>query len=110
MCQRWLTCLRTQNTRGITVLNRHGFQELEPSLHVPLSTNSIRNMAKGKNIIKEKNRRGKPKTKLSDDEMMQVIDVEEMRIKMTRIIDKLREDYIKNLSLKTGQGVSSFAV
>lgn len=107
MCQRW------PSARTITVVSHPQLDQVHVTsskLLPPLSSVSIipiRGMAKSKDRGKDKKGKGgKGKLTLADDEMLDVIDVAEMREKMFAIVGKLKEDYIKNLSLQTGRGVS----
>lgn len=45
---------------------------------------------------------------MTDLEMEQVIDLAKMRSAYTHIVDQLREDYVKNLSLRTAVGKQFF--
>lgn len=63
------------------------------------------------NIKKEKSKKGgKPKVKLSDEELNQVIDVEELRIRVKGVVDSLRNDLIKTLNIRAGVGVEDLEV
>ncbi|XP_037783900.1 ribosome-recycling factor, mitochondrial-like [Penaeus monodon] len=60
----------------------------------------VRDYAKGK----DKKGKGKQKVHLSDAEMEQVVNVEQMRNQYAQTLENMKEEYIKNLSLRTAVG------
>ncbi|XP_068206757.1 ribosome-recycling factor, mitochondrial [Palaemon carinicauda] len=61
----------------------------------------VRNYAKGK----DKKGKGKQaKVHVSDEEMSEVINVTQLREQFANIVGKLKEEYIKNLTLRTSAG------
>ncbi|XP_045620355.1 ribosome-recycling factor, mitochondrial [Procambarus clarkii] len=60
-----------------------------------------------RNYAKSKDKKGKDKkiqVHLSDSELSEVVNVTHMREEFSGIVEKLKEDYIKNLSLRTSVG------
>ncbi|GAB6031482.1 hypothetical protein CHUAL_009250 [Chamberlinius hualienensis] len=76
------------------VINPTTFQILDRSY------SSDRSSHKDKKSKKD----GKGKVFLSDDELSQVINVENFKKQLSRTVDKLKEEYVKNLSLRTSAG------
>lgn len=48
---------------------------------------------------------GKQKVHLSDREMEEVVNVEQMRNQYAQTLENLKQEYIKNLSLRTAVGM-----
>lgn len=54
--------------------------------------------------VPQKKKKGKPKVNLSKDEMEQLINVDELQGALTDVIEDLKQDYLKNLSVRTSSG------
>lgn len=68
---------------------------------VGVSHCQIRNYAKGKD---KKGRNKQTTVHVSDEDMSEVVNVEQMREQFAQQVEKLKETYIKNLSLRTSFG------
>ncbi|KAJ8919976.1 hypothetical protein NQ315_006506 [Exocentrus adspersus] len=61
----------------------------------------VKHYAKGKNIKKEK---GKSKIIINESEISQAVDVDALKSQMQKAIEQLKEDFVKNLSLRSAAG------
>jgi ribosome recycling factor len=48
---------------------------------------------------------GKKKVEISDEQLAEVIKIDAMRTQMQKAVDHLKEEYVKNLSLRTTTGM-----
>lgn len=65
----------------------------------------IRGYAKGKARGGDmKNEKGKKKVEISDEQLAEVIKIDAMRTQMQKAVDRLKEEYVKNLSLRSTTG------
>lgn len=67
----------------------------------PYNSQSIRNYAKGKDKPKEK---GKKKVIVNESQLEEVINISSLREQMTEVVDNLKQDFIKQLSLRSSAG------
>ncbi|XP_064082089.1 ribosome-recycling factor, mitochondrial-like [Macrobrachium nipponense] len=102
---RMLGCLPASSlspgeNRQLTVLSQHeaNITRAFPSITFQCQ---VRYYAKGK----DKKGKGKQsKVHVSDEEMTEVVNVSQLREQFANIIEKLKEEYIKNLTLRTAIG------
>ncbi|KAJ9596898.1 hypothetical protein L9F63_012079, partial [Diploptera punctata] len=75
-------------------------------LHFTFTVANIRGYAKGKDRGRDKKKmdKGKKKVEISDEKLAEVIKVENMRTQMQKAVDRMKEEYIKNLSLRSTTG------
>jgi ribosome recycling factor len=48
---------------------------------------------------------GKRKVEINDEELAEVIKVDTMKTQMQKAVDRMKEDYVKNLSLRSTTGI-----
>jgi hypothetical protein len=48
---------------------------------------------------------GKKKVEISEEQLAEVIKIDAMKTKMQKAIDRLKEEYVKNLSLRSTTGM-----
>ncbi|XP_058832310.1 ribosome-recycling factor, mitochondrial [Topomyia yanbarensis] len=95
-----------KNTRSLfTVTLEHVPSSSESAriLSLPVLQQQIRNYAKSKDRKKEK--KGAPvKVHINEDQLSEVINLRALRTQMEKGINTMKEDYIKNLSLRSATG------
>ena len=79
-------------------------------LHPQITYSQTRFFAKDKGSKDRKNKSGKPKVVLRDDEMASVINVQDMKDEFAAIADGLKETFIKTLSIRSGTGIEDLEV
>lgn len=72
-------------------------------LRTNFSFSSIRGYAKGKDRGRDKNK-GKKKVEVSDEQLAEVIKIDSLRTQMQKAVDRMKEEYVKNLSLRSTTG------
>ncbi|XP_027228567.2 ribosome-recycling factor, mitochondrial [Penaeus vannamei] len=93
--------LQNSSHSSLTPLRQSGLRRTSPFLQSSgMVLCQIRNYAKGK----DKKGKGKQKVHLSDREMEEVVNVEQMRNQYAQTLENLKQEYIKNLSLRTAVG------
>ncbi|PSN58022.1 hypothetical protein C0J52_02022 [Blattella germanica] len=105
-------CYHSQCSQLQTFSLLNNISEFEPGVQVTYYAN-VRGYAKGKDRGKEKKKgdKGKKKLEVSDEVLGEVIKVENMRNQMQKAVDKLKDEYVKNLSLRSTTGsIESLAV
>jgi ribosome recycling factor len=50
---------------------------------------------------------GKKKVEINDEQLAEVIKIDTMRTQMQKAVDRLKEEYVKNLSLRSTTGMRS---
>lgn len=68
----------------------------------PINFMPFRGYAKGKDKKKEK--KGKKKVEINETMLGDIVDVESMKTQMKKAVDSLKDDYVKNLSLRSTTG------
>lgn len=79
---------------------------LENNHLLQLTHITTRGYAKGKDRGKDKKKadKGKRKVGIDDEKLAEVIKVENMRTQMQKAVDRMKEEYVKNLSLRSTTG------
>ncbi|KAG5878588.1 hypothetical protein JTB14_008962 [Gonioctena quinquepunctata] len=65
------------------------------------SIQTARNYAKGKDRKKEK---GKAKVEVNETQISEVLNIDSMKSQMQRVLEQLKDDFVKNLSLRSTTG------
>lgn len=88
---------------SICTLKPLNYTFCKPTVYISAtsSTNFTRNYAKGKDKKKEK---GKAKVQINETQMSELVNVENLKTQMQRAIDVLKDDFTKNLSLRSTSG------
>jgi ribosome recycling factor len=55
--------------------------------------------------VNEKFCLGKKKVEINDEQLAEVIKVDTMKTQMQKAVDRMKEDYVKNLSLRSTTGI-----
>lgn len=72
---------------------------------VPITHVWTRGYAKGKDRGRDKKTdKGKKKVEINDEQLAEVIKVDTMKTQMQKAVDRMKEDYVKNLSLRSTTG------
>lgn len=71
---------------------------------VPMTHVWTRGYAKGKDRGRDKTDKGKKKVEINDEQLAEVIKVDTMKTQMQKAVDRMKEDYVKNLSLRSTTG------
>lgn len=64
---------------------------------------SARHYAKGKDIKKDKSKK-KQKVAINEEQLSEVLDVDNLKKQMTKCVDHLKDEFVKNLSLRSTTG------
>ncbi|XP_069672674.1 ribosome-recycling factor, mitochondrial isoform X2 [Periplaneta americana] len=103
-CNHSVCCSLTNNL----IFASNSSASLRTKHNVPwnLCFSLIRGYAKGKDRGREKKKtdKGKKKIDVSDEQLAEVIKVDSLRTQMQKAIDRMKEEYVRNLSLRSTTG------
>lgn len=96
------TCLR----RNVSIFDRPSNLNVV-SATANVNGNFIRHYAKGKDKKKEK---GKGKVHVDETQLAELINLVGLKSQMQKALDSLKDDFTKNLSIRSTAGISYFVI
>lgn len=88
-----------ENKQLRSLQNNARMLRIQPALY----QQQIRNYAKSKDKKREKKGTA-PKVHISEEQLTEIINLSALRVQMEKSLDTMKEDYIKNLSLRSATG------
>ncbi|EDV97648.1 ribosome-recycling factor, mitochondrial [Drosophila grimshawi] len=101
-------CTRLTPLRVVLPISRQVLQQQQPQVNAAapaLFVQQTRDYAKGKDRKKEKGAKGKPvKVEINEQQLRELINLDGLNAQMEKSVLQMRDDFIKNLSLRSTSG------